>query len=78
MTSIHRAVLDAIPISSIITDGLVSRALGDVGATVASASPEHYESALPRIRRRLAVYFTDEDLSRVMIRISSALDRRRE
>ncbi len=61
-------------LSRLMSPGTVRRALEHVGARADQASVEDYRRAVPTLRRRLAIYLTEEEVERRMTLILSYLD----
>jgi hypothetical protein len=62
-------------LSSIIGPGLVRRALRDVGASEANATPEDYRKALPQLGARLATYRGPDAAAEAIRQIDDYLSR---
>ena len=61
MTELFDEVLRLTKVPAVLGLGMLERALADGRVKVASARPEDYEAALPRIRARLKAYLTPEE-----------------
>ncbi len=59
-------VVELCGLSALLAPGVVQRALSDVGSARNRALPSDYRLALPKIRARMAVYLSLEEITQRM------------